>query len=97
MTAETKSVATLNPSDWSSVIYLYGNEVQAAAGIYDFNNVELAVKPGSSNSMYLMITGLATFGNNVNIAAVPINFTFSSRACVAGEEYTTQYQCVTCP
>ena len=89
MTAETKSVATLTANDEESVIYLYGNEVQCDNGVYDFSNVEIAIKPGESSGMSLTITGLETFGNSISIADIPINFTFSSRACVAGEEYTS--------
>jgi hypothetical protein len=57
-----------NLSKITSNVILLNNSVIAEEGVYQFRGVELRSDPGSSLSLYLVFSGLQTFGNPISFA-----------------------------
>lgn len=54
-------------------------------GVFNFRNVEVNMFPGSNTTFELEVSGLNTFGNNINfLENLPV-FMVKVRKCISGE------------
>ena len=62
-----------------------------------FEKLSLRILPATRAKIEISFKDLNSFGNKIDFIDKPTEFEVAARACVEGEQYTADLQCIPCP
>jgi hypothetical protein len=76
---------------------ILGNNALAKDGVINFEKISFRIVPASQATIKVTLEDLDSFKNAIDFIDAPTEFTVDARACVEGEQYTSELACAPCP